>query len=199
MNNRVDTSRDLLTPEEEDAGKHIKAMLQNGEELQALQCLAKLSGSNSFKIGDSYFLLGTIYFSAGRTDDAKRVLWTARTLSPDDSRIAAFLGITQLATGETEAAEKSFHSALALDADNPLALIGMGALRYQQQRWADTIEYLEKSRTADPDTLFLLCDAYYRVGKLDEAQLTAEVIRAFGANRKPLLDRLESLPHVPSN
>jgi len=41
--------------------------------------------------------------------------------------------------------------------------------------------------------LFLLCDAYYRVGDSERAALTAEVIRAFGADRKPLLDRLDRL------
>ena len=69
----------------------------------------------------------------------------------------------------------------------------MGAIRYQQQRWSDATEYLEKSRTGDPDTLFLLCDAYYRVGKPEQAALIAEVIRALGADRKALLDDLEKL------
>jgi hypothetical protein len=69
----------------------------------------------------------------------------------------------------------------------------MGGIRYQQQRWPDTVRYLEKSRTADPDALFLLCDAYYRVRKPEQAPLIAEVIRVLGAERKPLLDKLERL------
>jgi Flp pilus assembly protein TadD len=101
--------------------------------------------------------------------------------------------MAQLASGEIDAAEQSFRCALGLDASDPVALIGIGGLRYQQERWADAVTYLEKSRTADPDTLFLLCDAYYRVGKPDEARLTAEVIRALGADRKPLLDEVEKL------
>jgi tetratricopeptide (TPR) repeat protein len=101
--------------------------------------------------------------------------------------------MVQLNGGEAAGAEESFQSALALDSVEPLALIGMGGIRYQQQRWPEAIEYLERSRTADPDALFLLCDSYYRVGKPEQAALIAEVIRALGSDRKPLLDELEKL------
>jgi tetratricopeptide (TPR) repeat protein len=101
--------------------------------------------------------------------------------------------MVQLSGGEVAAAEDSFQSALARDSSEALALIGMGGIRYRQQRWPDTIEYLEKSRTADPDTLFLLCDSYYRVGKTEQAAFTAEMVRALGADRKPLLDALDRL------
>jgi hypothetical protein len=88
-----------------------------------------------------------------------------------------------------------------LDSRETLALIGMGGIRYQQQRWRETIDYLEKSRTADPHALFLLCDAYHRVGKSEQAALIAEVVRAFGADQKPLLAELDKLmeshPPVP--
>ena len=122
-----------------------------------------------------------------------RVLSIARTEDPQSARISAYLGMVQLSGGETAAAEGSFQAALALDSGETLALIGMGGIRYQQGRWPDAIQYLEKSRTADPDALFLLCDSYYRVRKPDEALLTAEVIRALGAERQDLLDRLREL------
>src|ERR1035437_2103411 len=138
-------------------------------------------------------MLGTMYYSMQRKDDAKRVLTIARTKAPKSARIAAYLGMVQLSSGEAAAAEDSFQSALALDSADALALIGMGGIRYQQQRWSDAIQYLEKSRTADPDALFLLCDSYYRIGKPDEGLLTAKVIRALGAEREPLLDKLERL------
>jgi len=193
MNDRIDTSRELKGPEEENTWKHVQPLLEQGDEQQALKYLATLPASDSSSRGNSHFLLGVMYFSMGRKEDAKRVLVTAEGLSPNDSRVAAYLGMAQLASGEIEAAEQSFRSALGLDASDPIALIGMGGLRYQQERWADAVAYLEQSRTADPDTLFLLCDAYYRVGKPDEARLTAEVIRALGADRKPLLDEVEKL------
>lgn len=199
MTGRIDTSHDLIAPEEQDAWKHVQPLLNNADEQPALQYLATLPGSDPTHRGTPHFLLGAMYFGMGRKDDARRLLTTARTLSPDDSRIAAYLGMTELSSGELAAAEQSLLAALALDAHNPLALIGMGALRYQQHRWPDAVAYLEKSRTADPETLFLLCDAYYRVGKPDEAALTAEVVRAFGSDKKSLLDELERLRSLHSN
>jgi lipoprotein NlpI len=100
--------------------------------------------------GEPYYLLGTtMYYSMGRKDDAKRVLTTALTEAPRSARIAAYLGMVQLSSGDPTGAEKSFHAALALDSAEALALIGMGAIRYQQ-RWLEATEYLEKSRTGDP-------------------------------------------------
>jgi hypothetical protein len=55
------------------------------------------------------------------------------------------------------------------------------------------VTYLEQSRTADPDTLLLLCDADFRIGKQEDALLTAEVIRAFAADQPAILKALDQL------
>lgn len=196
MTDRVDTSSELKGSEEEQAWKQVRPMLEANNEQEALERLAQLPVVDSSGSGESHYVLGAMYFTMGRTNDAKRVLAIARTKNPQSSRIAAYLGIVQLSDGEVAAAETSFQAALTLNSTDALALIGMGGIRYQQQRWADAIAYLERSRTADPDALFLLCDSYYRVGKPDDALLTAEVIRALGADRAPLLERLETLVKV---
>jgi tetratricopeptide (TPR) repeat protein len=193
MTDRVDTSSGVMGSDEEQAWKRVKPMLEANKEQEALELLAQLPIADGSSGGESHYLLGVMYYSMRRTNDAKRVLATARSNDPQSARTAAYLGIVELSDGDTAAAENSFQAALALNSGETLALIGMGGIRYQQQRWADVIMYLEKSRTADPDTLFLLCDSYYRAGKPDEALLTAEVIRAFGADRKPLLEKLETL------
>jgi tetratricopeptide (TPR) repeat protein len=204
MTDRIDTSKELKSPEEEQAWKQVKPLLEANQEREALEILTKSPAADASGQGEPHYLLGTMYYSMGRRDDARRVLTVARTKDPQSARIAAYLGMVQLSGGETAAAESSFQAALALDSTETLALIGMGGIRYQQQRWSDAIQYLERSRTADPDALFLLCDSYYIVGKADEALLTTEVIRALGADRKDLLDRLKQLvaihqtdaPHV---
>jgi tetratricopeptide (TPR) repeat protein len=193
MSDRVDTSRQLQGPEEQQAWKQVKPLLEANREEEALKLLAKLPAGDGPGHEDPNYLLGTMYYSMGRNDDARRVLTVARNQAPKSARIAAYLGMVQLSGGDAVAAETSFQSALALDSSETLALIGMGGIRYQQQRWTETIDYLEKSRTADPRTLLLLCDAYYRVGKSEQAALTAEVVRAFGSNQKPLLAELEKL------
>jgi len=191
MTDRVDTSREL-DPEEEQAWKQVKPLLEANKENEALELLAKLPVAAQ-PDDEPHYLIGSMYYSMGRKDDAKRMLTIARIRAPKSARIAAYLGMVQLSGAEEAAAEESFQSALSLDSSEVLALIGMGGIRYGQQRWSDAISYLDRSRTADPDTLFLLCDAYYRVGDPDQAALIAQVIRALGSNRKPLLDKLQQL------
>jgi tetratricopeptide (TPR) repeat protein len=192
MTDRVDTS-ELKSPEEEQAWKKVKPLLEANKEPEALQLLAKSSAADASGQGEPHYLLGTMYYSMGRSEDAKRVLILARAKGPQSARIAAYLGMVQLSAGEASAAESSFQAALGLNSAETLALIGMGGIRYQQQRWSDAIQYLEKSRTADPETLYLLCDSYYRVGKPEDALLTSEVIRSLGADRTQLINKLNQL------
>jgi tetratricopeptide (TPR) repeat protein len=193
MTDRVDTSGELKTPEEEQAWKQVKPLLEANQEQAALHLLKNLPVAADTDSAGPQYLLGTMYYSMGRKDDAKRVLTLARTQAPTSARIAAYLGMVQLSSGNVTSALEAFQAALAHDSNETLALIGMGGIRYQQQRWPQAVEYLEKSRTADPDALFLLCDAYYRMGKPEQAALIAEVVRALGSDRKPLLDELEKL------
>jgi len=193
MNARVDTSSEMRGPEMEEAWKHVKPLLAENKEQQALEYLAKLPDTDPASPGSSYYLLGEMYFTLGRNDDAARALLMASKLSPNDAQITAYLGMMQLASGQISAGEQSLEAALTLDAANPLALVGMGGIRYRQGQWHDAIQYLERSRTADPNSLFLLCDAYFRVGKRQDALLTAEVIRALGADQRTLMDSVDEL------
>ena len=199
LSNRVDTSNELKGPEEEEAWRQIKPLLESNKEEQALQLVAKLPVARRID-GDPYYLVGAMYFSMGRKEDARRLLQLARTRDPASSRIAAYLGLLQLSLGDSTSAEKSFESALNLDPSTTLAQVGMGALRYQQQRWAEAASHLEQSRTADPSTLLMLCDAYLRIGKAEEARLTGEVIRALASDNNQILkatDDLFKLKHLP--
>jgi len=193
MSGRVNTVQEARGPELEDAWKHVKPLLAEHKEQQALEWLTKVAAVDPSNPQNPSYLLGEMYFTLERYGDAKRVLMAARNLASDNAHIAAYLGIVQLASGEVDSAEQSLRSALTLDAAEPLALIGMGGIRYRQERWADAVTYLEQSRTADPDTLLLLCDADFRIGKQEDALLTAEVIRAFAADQPAILKALDQL------
>jgi tetratricopeptide (TPR) repeat protein len=193
MTDRVDTSRELAGAEEQQAWKQVKPLLEANKEQEALNLLAKFPVADRLDRGEPHYLLGAMYYSVGRKDDAKRMLRMARAEAPKSARIAAYLGLVELSSGDSVAAEENFQSALTLDSSEALALIGLGGIRYQQGRWLATVEYLEKSRTADPNTLFMLCDAYFRIGKKEEALLTAEVIRALGSDSKALLNAVDKL------
>ena len=193
MTDRIDTSRELKGPEEESAWKRVKPLVEASKEQEAVEALAKSPASDGLDRAEPHYLLGVVYYSLGRKDDAMRMLRIARKAAPNSARIAAYLGVVELSSGETLAAEESFRSALALDSAEVLALIGIGGIRYQQKRWTEAVEYFEKSRTADPGTLYALCDAYFRINRTEDAMLTAEVIRAFGSDNKVLLESLDDL------
>jgi tetratricopeptide (TPR) repeat protein len=193
MTNRIETSRELKGAEEENAWKQVKPLLEASKEQEALELLAKLQVSDGIDCGEPHYLLGAMYYSLGRKEDAKHMLSIARTQAPKSARIAAYLGFVELSSGEAGAAEESFASALALNSAEVLALIGMGVTQYQKQRWVDAVEYLERSRTADPGTLYMLCDAYFRIKRTEDALVTAEVIRALGSDNKPLLNAVDEL------
>lgn len=193
MTDRIDTSRELKGSEEENAWKQVKPLLEANKEQEALKLLGKLRISEGSDREEVHYLLGIMYYNLGREEDARRVLNIARGAAPKSARIAAYLGFVELSSGDAVSAEESFEAALALDSREVLALIGMGVIQYRKQRWAGAAEYLEKSRTADPDTLYMLCDAYFRINRREDALVTAEVIRAFGSENKSLLDAVDSL------
>jgi tetratricopeptide (TPR) repeat protein len=196
MTNRIDMARELKGPEEERAWKRVQPLVEANKEQEALEVLAKLHGSDGLDRAEPHYLLGVLYYSLGRKPDAVRMLRIARKHVPDSARIVAYLGFVELSSGETSAAEESFRSALSLNSGEFLALTGIGGIRYQQKRWAEAVEYFEKSRTADPGTLYALCDAYFQINRSEDAMLTAEVIRAFGSDNKALLHSLDVLVRV---
>src|SRR5882762_11906948 len=134
-----------------------------------------------------------MYFSLGRKEDAKRMLNIARAQAPKSAHILAYLGSLELASGEARSGEQSFASSLALDSTEVLALIGMGVIRYQEQRWADSVKYLEGSRPPDPNSLYMLCDAYFKIKRTEDAMVTVEVIRALGSDDLSLLTAVDKL------
>ena len=69
----------------------------------------------------------------------------------------------------------------------------MGEVRYWQGRWADAAAQIEKSKTIEPELLFMLCDSYFHIGDSKNAALTAEIFAAFGRQNAPLMQQLIAL------
>jgi uncharacterized hydantoinase/oxoprolinase family protein len=69
----------------------------------------------------------------------------------------------------------------------------MGEVRYHQERWSDAADQLAKSRTMTPELLYMLCDSYFHVGKIADADLTAETAAAYGRNNPELMKGLLDL------
>jgi len=82
MTDRIDTSKELKSLEEEQSWKQVKALLEANKEREALELLAKSPATDVSGQGEPQYLLGTMYYSMGRKDDARRVLTIARTKDP---------------------------------------------------------------------------------------------------------------------
>ena len=198
MANRVDEAEELKGPEERSAWNLVRDLAQANKESAALEELAKMPASGASCRRQAEYLLGVVYYGLGRNDAAIRLLKLASKQRPDCSRITAYLGVVQLHSGEVSAAAESFRTALDRDSSEFLALVGAGRIRYEQKRWAEAVDYFERSRTADPGTLLALCDAYLRLHRTEDAMLTAEVIRAFGSGNQALLQSLDDLISSPT-
>jgi tetratricopeptide (TPR) repeat protein len=142
---------------------------------------------------DGYVFVGKLYLFMGKTDDGLRSLHHALDLQPTVRGAHTYEGILALKLGDLSRAENAFKAELANDPNYQLAIAEMGEVRYHQGRWADAAEQLAKSRTTTPELLYMLCDSYFRTGKVSDADLTAESLAAYGRNRPEVMKELIEL------
>jgi len=81
--------------------------------LKALQQAVKLSPTDSF----SYANLGIVYYEMKQYENAIDALNRAKALDPNDAKVRNYLGCACSQKGWTDAAEKEFLKAIALDPD----------------------------------------------------------------------------------
>lgn len=98
-----------------------------------------------------------------------------------------------LKQGDLATAETEFRTELANDPSYQLAIAEMGEVRYRQGQWSDAVEQLAKSRTMIPELLYMLCDSYFHLGKVEGADLNAETVAAYGRNNPELMKQLNQL------
>lgn len=175
-------------PDQEAFWAGCQRLLEQGKERQALERLRSVNGGQH-----PYYLLGALYYSIGHFSDAQRVLNISIKKEPKDADALAWLGRTEMAEGHFAEAEASFRHALEIDPENRIGMAGIGAVGHAQQRWSDSAEWIERSRTRDPATLLDLCDDYLKLGRRKDAELTAELVRSFGAGDKTIQSALDKL------
>ena len=90
-------------------------------------------------------------------------------------------------------AEGAFQAELSLNPNHTLARAELGEVRYRQQRWAEAAELLVDSKTTMPRLLYLLCDTYFRLGKVSSANLTAETVAAYAKDAPTVMEDLIAL------
>lgn len=142
---------------------------------------------------DAYVFIGKLYLMGGDQEDGLRCLQYALKMQPTVRGAHTYEGILALKQGDLSGAENEFKAELANDPNSQMAIAEMGEIRYHQQRWSEAAEQLAKSKTATPELLYMLSDSYFHLGKVEDANLTAEAAAAYGRKKPELMKQLNEL------
>jgi tetratricopeptide (TPR) repeat protein len=170
-----------------------RQMLAEHREEDALQLYREHFKGTAATPGDAYVFIGKLYLFMGRTEDGLRNLHHALKIQPTVRGAHTYEGILALKLGDLSRAENEFKTELGNDPNYQLAIAELGEVRYHQGRWSDAAEQLAKSRSTTPELLYMLCDSYFHMGKVPDADLTAETLAAYGRNSPQVMKDLIEL------
>ncbi|MGA7930421.1 MAG: tetratricopeptide repeat protein [Candidatus Sulfotelmatobacter sp.] len=168
-------------------------LLAEHREEDALQLYRNHFKGTAATLADAYVFIGKLYLGLGDKEDGLRSLHHALEIQPTVRGAHTYEGILALKMGDLNGAESQFKAELANDPNYQTAIAEMGEVRYHQERWSDAAEQLAKSRTMTPELLYMLCDSYFHMGKIADADLTAETAGAYGRNNPELMKGLLDL------
>lgn len=99
----------------------------------------------------------------GDTDTAVELLEGFLDAEPGHAQAAHILAVLRAQSGNVEAAEKHFQTAIAADRDNPRLNADYGYFCYLADRWEDAEQYLTRAVEIEPD----LRQAHTNLGMLE--------------------------------
>jgi tetratricopeptide (TPR) repeat protein len=170
-----------------------RQLLEEHREQDALRLYQEHFKGTPATPADAYVFVGKLYLFMGNTDDGLRNLHHALEIQPTVRGAHTYEGILALKLSDLSRAENEFNAELGNDPNYQLAIAEMGEVRYHQGLWSDAAEQLAKSRTTTPELLYMLCDSYFHLGRVSDADLTAETIAAYGRNKPELMKELVDL------
>jgi tetratricopeptide (TPR) repeat protein len=170
-----------------------RQLLAEHREADALQLYREHFKGTAATSADAYVFIGKLYLFLGDTENGVRSLHHALEIQPTVRGAHTYQGILALKQGDLKAAENEFQAELKNDSNYQLAIAEMGEVRYHQGNYSEAAEHLAKSRTMTPELLYMLCDSYFRTGKVSDADLTAETVAAYGRNNPQLMKDLIEL------
>jgi tetratricopeptide (TPR) repeat protein len=171
----------------------VEQLLSANREDIALRIYQEHFKGTSATTADAYVFIGKLELLMGKMDEGLRNLHQALKIQPTVRGARTQEGILALKLGELNRAEKEFQAELAIDPNYQLAIAEMGEVRYHQQRWSEAADFLAKSKTITPELLYMLCDSYFRLGKVEDADLNAEAMAAYARNRPEIMHGLVEL------
>jgi tetratricopeptide (TPR) repeat protein len=168
-------------------------MLVDHREQDALQLYRNRFKGTAATLADAYVFIGKLYLGLGDQKNGLRCLHHALEIQPTVRGAHTYEGILALKMNDLSGAENQFKAELANDPNYQTAIAEMGEVRYHQERWSEAAEQLAKSRTMTPELLYMLCDSYFHMGKVSDADLTAETAAAYGRSNPQFMKALLEL------
>ncbi|MCX5752301.1 MAG: tetratricopeptide repeat protein [Candidatus Krumholzibacteria bacterium] len=127
-----------------------------------------------------FFLTGKIAYSRRMYADALEALQSARTLGAATDELFRYLGLTYLALGDTDEAEKEFRLSIYKNRENAKAWNGLAETYIKEKRWREAGEAVEQAALIDafaPETLLNGAAVRMGSGDLNGAVRTLEALR----------------------
>lgn len=194
MMERLTFVRSLETDRRESPIKaQAQQLLSAHREAETVRLYQEHFKGTSATPADAYVFVGKLYLFMGQTEAGLRCLHHALKIQSTVRGAHTYEGILALKNGDLNEAESEFNAELANDPNDQTAIAELGEVRYHQGRWSEAAEQLAKSHTITPELLFLLCDSYFRMGDTKNANLTAELVAAYGRNNPELMKELKNL------
>jgi tetratricopeptide (TPR) repeat protein len=170
-----------------------RQLLADHREADAVQLYREHFKGSAATTADAYVFIGKLYLFMGNTEAGLHSLHHSLQLQPTVRGAHTYEGIFALKQGNLKDAENEFQAELKNDPNYQMAIAEMGEVRYHQGLYTDAAEQLARSRTTTPELLYMLCDSYFRTGKVSDANLTAETIAAYARNKPELMKELAEL------
>lgn len=172
---------------------HAYQLLTEHHEADALQLYRERFQGTATTPADAYVFIGKLYLMGGDQEDGLRCLRYALKIQPTVRGAHTYEGILALKLNDMSMAENEFKAELANDPNSQMAIAEMGEIRYHQQRWSEAAEQLAKSKTMTPELLYMLCDSYFHLGKVADADLNAEAAAAYARNKPAVIEGIMEL------
>jgi tetratricopeptide (TPR) repeat protein len=171
----------------------VRQCLKEHREQDALRLYSDYLKGSSATPADAHVFIGMMYLFMENTEDGLRNLHQALKLDTHVRGAHTYEGILALKDNDLNRAESEFNAELANDPNYQTAIAELGEVRYHQGRWAEAADQIAKSHSMTPELLYQLCDSYFHLGKTQDADLTAELVAAYGRNNPELMKELATL------
>jgi len=131
--------------------------------------------------GGEHYNRGLHFLSINEPENAKVEFLAELESNPDDARVHAQLGMTELSLGNAGVGEEHFVKALQLDRNNEVVLSRYGQFLFELRRWDEAEIFLRHTLELAPNdklASLYLAELMFYTGHLNEAMTMARAIEA---------------------